>query len=191
VKWPFEPLTLFSADVIMIDWPWSFENWSEGGNAKNAKAQYECIPTDEAVRWPVGHLAKPDCWIWVWATHPMLADGLRCMQAWGFNYVTSGVWVKRGETGKLAMGTGYVLRSCSEPFLIGRVGDPRTFDRGVRTVIEAPRRRHSEKPDIAYETAERLFGPGIRLDLFSRRTRPGWIAWGKEAGKFDQEAAAA
>lgn len=28
-----------------------------------------------------------------------------------------------------------------------------------------------------------------RLDLFSRQSRPGWTAWGNEAGKFDKEVA--
>ncbi len=33
--------------------------------------------------------------------------------------------------------------------------------------------------------AETLFGPARRLDLFSRESRPGWDAFGLEAGKFD------
>lgn len=39
------------------------------------------------------------------------------------------------------------------------------------SMIEAPRRRHSQKPDQVYEL----------LELFARQARPGWVAWGKEA----------
>lgn len=185
MSWPFGDLPMFAFDVIMADPPWSFENWSEGGNAKNAKAQYRCLPTEEIMAMPVGHLAAGDCWLWLWATYPMLRDAMRVMDAWGFRYVTGGPWVKRGRSGKLAMGTGYVLRSCSEIFLLGANGSPKTFNRSTRNVIEAPRRQHSRKPDEAYEKAERLFGPARRVDLFSRQTRPGWVSWGDDASKFD------
>ncbi|MBY0296400.1 MAG: DNA methyltransferase [Methylobacterium sp.] len=188
MTWVFDPLPPLSFDVIMIDPPWSFENWSEGGNGKNAKAQYDCMPIEEIAALPVGHLARGDAWLWLWATYPMLPDALHVMKRWGFAYVTGGPWVKRGASGKLAMGPGYVLRGNAEAFLLGKHGRPRTFSRSIRNVIEAPRREHSRKPDEAYETAERLFGPARRADVFSRQSRPGWEAWGREAGRFDEPA---
>lgn len=42
-----------------------------------------------------------------------------------------------------------------------------------------PGRLHSEKPPIIHEWAERL-SPGPRVELFARRTRPGWDAVGDE-----------
>lgn len=188
MDWPFGELRPFSFGLLMVDPPWAFENYSDKGEAKNAKAHYRCIPTDELVRWPVGHLAGGDCWIWLWATHPMLPDALRCMSAWGFKFVTSGTWAKRGHSGKLAFGPGYVLRTCSEPFLIGKVGEPRTFDKSVRTIIEAPRRRHSEKPAEAYKICERLFGDVPRAEIFSRTDRPGWVSFGDQAGVYNEPA---
>ncbi len=193
MTWPFGDMQQFGYDVVMADPPWSFENYSEAGEAKNAKAQYECMPTAEICRMPVGHLAAGDAWLWLWATHPMLRDAIQVMDAWGFKFVTSGVWVKRGRDsatrkGKIAFGTGYVLRSSSELFLIGKVGEPKTFDKATRTVIESPRRQHSRKPDSAYLIAEKLFGPARRADLFSRQSRAGWDNWGMEATKYDEAA---
>lgn len=190
MTWPFGELRPLSFGVIMSDPPWAFANYSEAGDVKNAKAQYDCMSTEEIAALPVGYLASGDCWLWLWCTHPMLHDGFKVMDAWGFKFVTSGVWVKRGrdtesKKGKLAFGTGYVLRSCSEPFLIGKIGEPRAHSKSVRTVFEAPRRQHSRKPDMAYKIAETLFGPGNRADLFSRQTRPGWTPWGWETTKFD------
>ena len=76
--------------------------------------------------------------------------------------------MKTTSGGKLAFGTGYVLRSASEPLLIGKFGWPPTV-RAVRTVIMAPAREHSRKPAEAYAAAEALL-PGAlrRFDLFAR-----------------------
>ncbi|WP_245572754.1 MT-A70 family methyltransferase [Lichenihabitans psoromatis] len=182
----FDPLPILSYDVIMADPPWLFELHSDNGADKAPQGQYDCMPTAEICALPVSYLARGDCYLWLWATFPMIEAGLTVLKAWGFTYVTGGAWVKRGTTGKLAFGPGFVLRGNAEPFLIGRVGRPKTVSRSILNVIEAPRRRHSEKPELAYATAEQLFGPGRRADLFSRKTRPGWDAWGREAGKFDE-----
>lgn len=184
---PFSALPLFGFDFIMADPPWAFENWSDKGHGKAPQGQYDCMAAGAIAALPVGDLARGDCVLWLWATHPMLPQALNVMERWGFRFATSGVWVKRTATGKLAFGTGYRLRCASEPFLIGIAGAPRT-ERTVRTVIEGPLREHSRKPDEAYAEAEKMM-PGAfrRLDLFSRQSRPGWTAWGDEAGKFDQQ----
>jgi len=53
-------------------------------------------------------------------------------------------------------------------------------------VIEGPRREHSRKPDEAFAAAEALMPSVRRVELFSRQHRPGWDAWGNEAGKFEE-----
>jgi N6-adenosine-specific RNA methylase IME4 len=187
--WPFDDLRPLTYDLIMADPPWKFENWSKAGEQKNAKAKYDCMPLADIKALPVGQLARGNCILWLWATHPMLREALEVMEAWGFSYVTSGVWVKTTAKGKIAFGTGYALRSASEPFLIGRFGAPRT-SKSQRTVLLARAQEHSRKPDEAYVAAEVLAIDALRrADLFSRQTRPGWDAWGNEAGKFDGAAA--
>lgn len=188
MTWPFDPLRPLSYDLIMADPPWSFALYGENGTRKSAQAQYECMDLTAIAALPVAHLARGNCWLWLWATHPMLPEALSVMRAWGFRFATSGVWCKRGRSGSLAFGTGYVLRCASEPFLIGRFGEPAIGSRSIRTVIEGPRARHSEKPDSAYEAAETLFPALRRADIFSRRNRPGWDSWGSEVGKFDAPA---
>lgn len=185
---PFAALPMFGFDFIMADPPWEFENWSDKGHAKAPQGQYDCMDIEAIKALPVGDLARRDCVLWLWATHPMLPQAIDVMAAWGFRFATSGVWVKRTAKGKLGFGTGYRLRCASEPFLIGIMGAPETA-RNIRTVIEGRAREHSRKPDEAYAEAEKMM-PGAfrRLDLFSRETRQGWTAWGNEAGKFDQHA---
>jgi len=188
--WPFGPLKLFGYDIIMADPPWKFSNWSEKGEAKNAAAQYQCMELADIKSLPVGMLARKDCLLWLWATNPMLPQALEVIKAWGFTYKTAGTWLKQTPTGKPAFGTGYILRSSTEPFLIATMGAPTTA-RNVRSVVHGPVREHSRKPEEGYRAAEALIPNALhRADLFSRQSRPGWDAWGNETGKFDEEAAA-
>lgn len=188
ISWPFGALVPFSYDFMMADPPWRFDTWSlKGKKHKSPEAHYKTLPLEVIASFPVGHLASRDAVLWLWGTHPMIDQQLWVMKQWGFRFVTSGVWVKRTRRGKLGFGTGYRLRSASEPFLIGTNGDPTTA-RTVRTVVEGPLRRHSEKPDQAYKAAEEMMPAARRIELFSRTNRPSWDTWGDEVGKFGEAA---
>lgn len=183
--WPFGSLQMFGYGLVMADFPWRFDTWSQAGKKhKSPEGHYRTMSIEEIAAVPIGWLGGKDAVYWIWATHPMIDQQLALLPRWGLRFVTSGVWVKRTKTGKLAFGTGYRLRCASEPFLIATNGAPETA-RNIRTVIEGPIREHSRKPDEAYREAERMFPNVARADLFSRRTRPGWDSWGDEAGKFD------
>ena len=174
-------------DLIMADPPWSFENFSTAGEAKNARAQYTCMELADIKQMPVSALAADNAVLWLWVTNPMLREGIETLAAWGFELKTAGHWVKRTRHGKLAFGTGYILRCAGEPFLIGTRGTPKT-SRSVRSVIEGPVREHSRKPDEAFRAAEQLIPDARRIELFSRQRRPGWANWGNESTKFGETA---
>lgn len=191
--------------LIMADPPWSYEMRSEKGYAKAPEAQYATMPLADICALPVEALAAPDCLLWLWAVNPQLPQALDVLRAWGFTFKTAGTWLKRSTRGKVSFGTGYILRSANEPFLIGTRGSPRIASRSVRSAlitydgrgrlmdddwpistitIEAPARGHSRKPDEAYSACEALMPDAQRSDLFSREHRTGWRGWGLEAGKF-------
>jgi N6-adenosine-specific RNA methylase IME4 len=184
----FKDIPPLAYDLIMADPPWSFDNYSAKGEAKNAKAHYRCAGVDDIADVPVSSFASKDCLLWLWATNPMLPQAIDLMARWGFTFVTAGHWSKKTASGKQAFGTGYVLRSAGEPFLIGKIGRPVTT-RGVRSVIEGVAREHSRKPEEAYAAAEALIPDARRLDLYSRQERSGWDCAGDEVGKFAGEAA--
>jgi N6-adenosine-specific RNA methylase IME4 len=189
--WPFGSLSPRSYHLIMADPPWHFEVRSEKGEEKSPQAQYSTMSLSDIAALPVADLAAEDCLLWLWATAPLLPQQLEIMAAWGFRFLTTGVWVKTTKTGKLAFGTGYYLRNAHEPFLIGARGSPERVP-NVRSVVMAEAREHSRKPDEAFAAAEKM-RPAVvnprRCELFSRESRPGWETWGNEAGKFDREAA--
>lgn len=195
--------------LIMADPPWSFDNYSAKGESKNPKAHYQCMDTDWIKLLPVSALAAQDCLLWLWAINPMLPHALDTLYAWGFEFKTAGTWVKRTKHGKDAFGTGYVLRSSNEPFLIGAIGKPRTtrstrstlptYSAGLQPIatggdwpienitIEGVVRQHSQKPDEAFSAAEELMPDVQRIELFSRTTRPKWSAWGNQLGLLDDD----
>lgn len=196
MSWPFFPLKMFSYDVGMIDCPWPFETYSNKGQKKGPEAQYRTMTMDEIAALPVGDLFSDAGILVHWCTWPLIEQQAGIMRRWGFTPVTGGAWAKRTASGRLRWGTGYVLRSVCEPFLIGSLN--RTTARGssitnmIETLeaagIDGLAREHSRKPDEAYDLIEALSPGARRVDLFSRQSRPGWDSWGHEATKFDEVA---
>jgi N6-adenosine-specific RNA methylase IME4 len=182
--WPFGSLAAGEFDLIVADPPWQYKNWSTRGEGKGAAGQYDVMSLDDIKALPVAGLAAPDCMLWLWATNPMLPVALDVMAAWGFTFKTAGHWAKwNADTQKLGFGTGYILRSAGEPFLIGSIGKPVT-SRAVRSVVMGKRREHSRKPDEAFAAAEALMPGARKVELFSRQPRAGWANWGNEKDKW-------
>jgi N6-adenosine-specific RNA methylase IME4 len=175
--------------VILCDPPWNFKTYNDNISAKSAASHYALMSMADLRRLPIADLAAKDCALIMWATQAQLHDAIDLMRIWGFAYKTAGAWAKQSSTGqKWAFGTGYILRSAAEFYLVGTRGKPKAKVKNVRNLIVAPTRGHSRKPDQMHADLERLFD-GPRLELFARQSRPGWTVWGHESAKFDKEAA--
>lgn len=174
--------------LILTDPPWHFKLRSEKNITKSPQGQYACMSLEEIAKIPVADWAEKDCMLFMWATNPMLPQAITLMESWGFTYKTGGAWHKRTKKGKTQFGTGYILRSASEPFIIGTRGKPKVKSRSVRNLIDAAVREHSRKPDLQYSVCEAL-ADGPYLEMFARQSYPGWDAWGNETEKFNVEKA--
>ena len=125
--WPFGTLKPFSYDLIMADPPWPTRLYSEKGEAKSFATHYGAMSFEQIAALPVGQLAARDCILFLWCTFPLLLDGGNpqrhyqgqdasrsrvgeVIKAWGFRYVSGGVWHKRTVNGKTGFGTGYRVR---------------------------------------------------------------------------------
>lgn len=170
--------------VIYADPPWRFGVRSEvTGREKSAENHYPTMATEEiaGLLAQLGGVAAPNAVCFLWATNPMLFDGLRILTAWGFTYVHHWIWDKE------VAGTGYWGRDRHELLLIGRRGDAVAPLPGTQpeTVYRERKGAHSAKPDWFAEQIERLY-PGVaKVELFCRAARPGWDVWGFEAGEAD------
>lgn len=200
MNWPFADLTPMKYGAILVDPPWSYAMRSDKGLAKSPEAHYDTMPLDEIKALPVGHLAGPNCYLFMWSTWPHLPQAMEVMAAWGFRYVTGGSWTKRTVNWKTAFGTGYVLRSATEPYLVGCIGHPKPATRSERNIIAAPesvlayedipdsieaiRREHSRKPVQMRAMIERLLPGEYACELFAREAWQGYDVWGNQADKF-------
>lgn len=148
----------------------------------------------QASKLPAAELIEPGGALMVWCTWPLFAEQSAIVRnAWGLEIATGGVWVKVTKNHKQRLGTGFIFRSVTEPFLIATRGKPRGLrGRSVRNLIETydnstlygVAREHSRKPDEAYLLAERLTPGWKRVDVFARQRRKGWTSWGNEQDKF-------
>lgn len=171
----------FKYPIIYADPPWRFSvRDEETGRDRSAENHYPTMTTDDicALFGKVGAPAAPHSILFLWTTNPMLLDGLRVMEEWGFRYVHHWVW------DKVVAGNGYWGRDRHEILLIGKRGQPPAPLMGSQpeTVHVEAKRRHSAKPDFYAETIERLYPDVPRLEMFCRSPRPGWDGWGYEAG---------
>lgn len=175
---------------ILADPPWKFKPYSAKGiTSKGAEGQYPCMTIDEIKDLPVCDIADNDCFLFLWATFPMLSEALEVMKAWGFTYKTGAAWHKTTKNGKDAFGTGYVFRSAAELLLVGTRGKPKVLNRSTRNIIHGVVREHSRKPDEQYAFIESLCD-GERIELFARQSWNGWDCWGNETDKFERNKSA-
>lgn len=183
-------------DIVYADPPW---NESGGGIPKElrtketddgrvggygrrgANRHYPLMRTQQIIDLPVPELINDNAHLYLWVTNNHLCDGLRVMQAWGFEYKTTITWVKD------RFGLGQYFRGQTEHCLFGVRGSiPYKVVGGKRqqgtTVFSAPRSIHSEKPDEMRRLIELVSDrPGFRkLELFARQPAPGWDVWGNE-----------
>jgi len=179
--WPFGHLRPMGYGAICADPPWSYEMYSAKGHAKSPEAHYATMADNDILALPVGDLAQRDCLLWLWAVWPKLPLAVECVRRWGFTHVTGGAWVKRTKNGKLRWGTGYTLRSVTEPFLIARNGRPQARTTDIVNLIEAEARGHSAKPREARDIVELMTPAAFRCELFAREAWPGNDVWGHEA----------
>ncbi len=158
--------------VIVADPPWQYENRPDDPSHRSA-LPYPTMTEVELCELPVAGLAADDSILWLWTTNAHMREAYAVLDAWGFNAKTILTWVKD------RFGTGDWLRGQTEHCLMAVRGKPLVTLRGQSTVLHAPLRAHSQKPDGFYDLVESLC-PGSKCELFARQKRPGWISWGNE-----------
>jgi N6-adenosine-specific RNA methylase IME4 len=170
---PEGPFGLVYADP---GWRWNPWSWVTGAG-RSAENHYRTETLD--VIKALGVPAAKDSALALWAVPCMLPQALEVMGAWGFMHKTSAVWIKP------SIGLGYWWRGQHELLLLGTRGRMRAPPPALRfpSVIFAPRRRHSEKPDEVAAMLEQMFPDVRRLEMFARVRRPNWESWGDQLGE--------
>jgi len=131
---------------------------------------YPSMSLGEIKEIPVQELAAENSILWLFSPNSHLPDAFEIVKGWGFQYKTLLTWVKN------RIGTGDWLRGRTEHSLMAIKGRPVTRLTNQSTVIHAPVREHSQKPDEFYRLVETLC-PGKKIELFARENRDGWETW--------------
>lgn len=186
-------------NLIVADCPWRFSDPLEMSDVKRgADANYRGTMDLQKIvelSFYTRRLAADDSVLVLWVPDSMLEDGLRVMRVWGFQQKQILTWVKTGidekrldsediqEDVKMAFGMGRIFRCADEHALVGVRGSIQDYlrDRGQRNVFLHPNLKHSSKPDNVMSALDKMIpAPFPKLEMFARRSRPGWIGCGNE-----------
>lgn len=170
-------------NIIYADPPWTFKTYSEKGKQKkSAENHYVCMKIEDIYNLPIKNISADDCILFIWVTFPLLKEGLKTIEEWGFTYKTIGFnWIKENKkSDSLFWGLGYWTRANSEICLIATKGKPKRISKSVHSVIVSKIREHSRKPDETRTRIVELCGDIPRIELFARQEIEGWDCWGNE-----------
>jgi len=159
--------------LILADPAWEYEFVESKSRSLENHYQPSSLEDMKRLRVP----AADNCILFMWATSPKLCEAIELIAAWGFEYRTCAVWAKD------KIGMGYYFRQQHELLFIatkGEIGTPNPENR-VSSIITAPRKEHSAKPECVYEIIESMYPEYKRLEMFARDKRIGWDVWGDES----------
>lgn len=200
--WQFGHLEPGKARDLSMDPPWLYKMGTKG-----RPQHYPRMSDSEIAALRITELLDPrGAYVKIWLTAPMTARfWTKIYPAYhkmGLRYSSRfAIWIKthkasaRGQTplffhrNSFFKGQGLTTRKNAEECLLFKFKKPPPrLHKGLPELIVAPLREHSRKPDEYYEMCE-AYSEGPHVELFSRCDRPGWQAWGNEAGKFNEAAA--
>lgn len=173
-------------DLLYVDCPWKYY----GSSTKNAAAgkHYPLMAQDALKTLPVRSILNKKAAVFMWATCPRLDYAIEVMKAWGLHYRgVAFVWVKtRKSDNAIINGQGVpptFTKPTTELLLLGttkktgRMIPLKKFN--TPQVVLAPRGGHSEKPEIFRKLIEQTLKPPYnKLEMFARKTTPGWTSIG-------------
>lgn len=158
--------------VIYADPPWRYD--FAPSDSRAIENQYPTMELEDICAEDPN--AGPDAVLFLWVTSPKVPEGLKVMEAWGFDYKTSMVWVKP------QIGMGYYARGQHELLFIGARGElpvPEPENR-PSSVIDARRTEHSAKPDLR-PMIDAMYPDFWKREMFSRQPASGmWLVHGNE-----------
>ena len=172
------PLPEGEYQVLLCDIPWPYPERQDAKNLYgNPIYHYEMMSIKEIKELKVGELASENSVLFLWVATNFLEESFDIIRNWGFEYKSQMVWVK--ESGKQG-GIGWYFWGDHELLLVVTKGSMLPKEK-FSSVLKAPRREHSKKPDEIYEIIEKMYPNTKRIELFARgKSREGWKAWGDQ-----------
>jgi len=176
IKSTIEPQTIPNCkyDVIVIDPPWELEKIQRDVRPNQQEFDYPTMTIDEIKKFPLTDIASDNCILFLWTIDKYLYQAREILEIWGFKYHLTMAWDKQNGISLF----GFNRRT--EFILVGFKGSHDQYPnrQTIKTSFSAKSEFHSAKPDIFYEMLEVL--EGNKIDIFARKKREGWAAYGNE-----------
>ena len=172
-------------DLILADPPW---RQTKGGK-KNVRPDSSGTELDypvcsmeeikEHLRQATSLAAGDNVILFLWTIDKYLFEAQQMAESLGYRLHARMIWNK--VTGIPAA---FTVRYGHEYLLYmykGKLIPVAKEERGkIHTVFTEKVHRHSQKPEISYEIIERLYPNLKKLEMYARRQRDGWDAFGNE-----------
>jgi N6-adenosine-specific RNA methylase IME4 len=171
-------------DLILSDPAWK---QSKGGkkNVRPKSSGEELIYTTitleeiEEIQKQVRDMSKENHILFLWTIDKYLHESEQMIARLGYKLHARMIWNK--VTGIPAA---FTVRYGHEYLLYcyyGKLTPVAKDERGkIHTVFTEQVKEHSQKPEISYRIIERLYPDAKKIELYCRRKRQGWSAWGNE-----------
>jgi N6-adenosine-specific RNA methylase IME4 len=160
--------------TVYADPPWRYSNQGTRGSTDD---HYDgTMSVDEICAMPIGEITEDKSHLHLWTTNAFLFETQKILEAWGFEYKSTFVWVKP------QMGMGNYWRNSHELMITGVKGGLTADSKAEMSWVECRRGRHSSKPQQVRESIMRL-SPGPYLELFGRREIQDWVVFGNQIEK--------
>ncbi len=174
--------------TVVADPPWP----GKGEGAPGASSPKKSGEMDKSVKLPYPTMTIPaicnirppvedNSHLYLWTTNGFMREAYDVVKAWGFKPKTILTWTKvhKDNPARVSMKVGYYFRGATEHVIFSVRGSLRTQLNNLPTGYLWPRLPHSVKPDSFFDLVE-IASPGPYLEMFARRRRIGWDAWGNE-----------
>jgi len=165
--------------VILGDPAWTYSDSANSGQ-RGAIHKHPCMTLVDIQALPVDKVAAKDSCLFLWATWPLIHEGIHTVESWGFKYKTIAfVWVKTNKIAETPFwGLGHWTRSNTEVCLLGVKGKPKRQSASVHSVITHSVIGQSGKPPIVRDKIVELCGDVPRIELFATEEVEGWKSLG-------------
>lgn len=186
--------------TIVADPPWPYDNVDGPRAAPDHRPNsWDTACTGSAPRYGsmsmealkslgVRRHAANNAHLYLWTTNSFMVEAHELSRAWGFAPKTILTWGKMKSDGTPSMKTGYYFRGATEHVVFAVRGVLRLIGQSCPTLHLSRRLPHSIKPDWFFGLVEQQ-SPGPYLELFARKTRLGWSAWGDQVPDLGLEIA--
>ncbi len=180
--------------IIYADPPWRYDDRMKmkgiHGMIRGSESFYPTMSLEELSKLKIKDISSDNCFLFLWVTFPLLKEGLKIMEDWGFKYKTNAfTWIKTTSNNKFHFGMGHYTRGNAEICLLGVKGKLKIKNHSISQIVIYPLSRHSEKPKIVRDKIIELVGDLPRIELFARKPKgqlfedkcwKGWDVWGNE-----------